>query len=359
MEIKIVVLALLFQMITSEEEFNFPSEFFLRECFQSHPLFDPSLETINQKIVSRFADKKLESYELSLTLARVLADAKITMHIIYKRFQTILFQCSSRSLSPLLCIGVPTAYRRGFDLVDRMKSLLRESQTLKSKIVYIIWQSESSINDTEKRTTLEKMGFIVKSNASIYSQFQRPDFPLSYGDPRENVIWRAKESLDYGELLKGCIEQNTPFILILEDDSAYAENFVERMFDTLKTIDDSEFAWVTLFTSNPPTNDVQFKRLIPKNPDGSFCWFEQNSISLLYRRSFAMELVDEIQKRYVKDPIDWIILRFSCQIKKQKMYEIIPNLVQHIGTQSTLEMNNYKIGRFRQSQTFLYSTPPA
>lgn len=232
----------------------------------------------------------------------------------------------------VLTIGIPSACR------EQSKFLILANRTATlapRETKFVCWQSHGNSYSTQEATKLSAIGYQVNAHKNGY-----PPIYLyhSLGDSFARVRWRSTEVLDYANTLKLAYEQQSKYILILQDDTFVAPNFgkeLNRAIEALESID-PQFGMLSLYTGSYSTKIGIFEQTVSKTKS-LYYGREGQAVALLYRREVIPDLCRYITRHYIEYPVDWMIYGYIGHLHEPplKIYGVIPNLVQHVGKIST------------------------
>ncbi|EGD74819.1 hypothetical protein PTSG_07052 [Salpingoeca rosetta] len=251
-----------------------------------------------------------------------------------------------------LCIGVPSAYREQSELLKHMQELVDESRG--QSVHIILRQAYSAAQNVDERQALEKMGIEVVTATGDYPELRGDDLKQNFGDAIERVRWRSTHVLDFANTLELCYNYGSPLILMIEDDLKPAKNFVQKLLNEVDKLPDQQFGFITLYSGRAGPPGVREVAPIKSTED---FWYggpgQHGAVSLLFRREIVGELLAFLRQDYIERPVDWLVPGFIADTKKLRLYEVVPNLFQHMGGVSTFKQNKDR-NRMR-SPSFRYN----
>eukprot|EP00051_Salpingoeca_urceolata_P006312 m.83791 g.83791 ORF g.83791 m.83791 type:complete len:565 (-) comp14776_c0_seq1:337-2031(-) len=254
-----------------------------------------------------------------------------------------------------LAIGIPTANRSESYAEATVQSLLQDIAAHETSVKCFVQQSVSAHGLVEQRRQLKQLGAQVIAAPSAYTPLaQGATIPNTLGDKEDRVRWRAHHALDYAHLLRYLYDHtNAPYLLVMEDDVQPARHMAKLL---LRDLDEhanvvSTFGYLTLYNSDTNLRVADWTQHFTPLDKNLFCG-TCGAVALLFRRSSVPALVHFIQLHVFDYPVDALVAAFFIQEQPSlRVYERVPNLVQHIGHVSTFQGNGKERLAFK-SMTF-------
>jgi alpha-1,3-mannosylglycoprotein beta-1,4-N-acetylglucosaminyltransferase A/B len=241
-----------------------------------------------------------------------------------------------------LTIGIPTVRRRSATyLFHTLHSFLdRLLPSERDEVLFVVFIGD--VNDTHHvahQVALIRSEFadhldsglleVIVPSADYYPDLDA--VPLTLGDPRGRVKWRAKQNLDYAYLMMYC-QSRGRFYMQLEDDIVTVPNYYRRLSEFVAEQTDDEWLMV----------------------ESSMLGF----IGKLFRSSDLPLIVNFVVMLHRYKPVDWILEhvfyvmychphkppRACDEEKSRRIRRLLPPIFQHKGIRSSLEgkVQNWK-----------------
>ena len=224
--------------------------------------------------------------------------------------------------------GIPTVSRtKAYYIIDTVKTLIQNlSENEKNEVVIVIFIAEQNndyINKVIDDVTKEFKGDVengliqvITADPSYYPNLNA--LPRLYGDSKDRVKWRSKQSLDYSFLYYYCIGIGEYFVQ-LEDDIIAVENYLQKM-----------------------------KTFIGINKDKDWSVLEfgaRGFIGMTYKGEVLSSLAKFVRFSYWVMPVDWLFRVYNDIYLHGNpvKFKLKPPIFKHIGKFSSLDGQTRKL----------------
>lgn len=154
-------------------------------------------------------------------------------------------------------------------------------------------------------------------------------------DAPERIRWRAKSARDMRDVLMYGAASEFRHVVVLEDDVRVASDFLDVLDRLVQEADARSVPWLAWTLMN--AKDFDHGRTYAH---GDHYTFEACTQGMLYNNDASFShLIEHFSKVWRDDPTDWIIRDFQ-RATGAVIYVALPNIVQHVGTVSTLHAKN-------------------